>query len=401
MKFDLLIRNARVYPMTDGTLASIANGVIGVANGRVAYLGDAAHLGDSEAIRTIDASGMFALPGLCDPHTHLVYGGNRVDEFARKMAGESYQAIAASGGGIMSTVRATRAASDEELFATARIRALAMRRHGVTTVEIKSGYGLTVADELRILRVARRLDAEKVIHTRATLLGAHAVPEEMRNDRAAYVREVIDEMIPLAAKEGIADCADVYIDEGAFTLEEGRAVLTAAQKASLATRAHVGQFRDLDGPSLLAELGSLSADHLEQVSDEGLHALAAANVVAVLLPGAWRTLRQTPPDANRIRTSGVTMAIGTDCNPGTSPCTDLTLCAALAVRDAGLTLEEAILGVTLNSAKAAGARDAGSLHVGAVADIALYAGDDARALAYSLGDFAAEHVVLSGALVTS
>ncbi|MBK8169509.1 MAG: imidazolonepropionase [Sandaracinaceae bacterium] len=399
MKFDLLIRGARVYPCADGTLASIVDGAIGIASGRIVYLGATSELSAYECSREIDGRGMFALPGLCDPHTHLVYGGNRVDEFARKMAGESYQSIAAGGGGIMSTVRATRTASDDELFAAAKSRALAMRRHGVTTVEVKSGYGLTTEDELRILRVARRLDTESVVRTRTTLLGAHAVPDEHRNNRAGYLREIIDVMIPRAAAESLADSVDVYIDEGAFTLDEARSVLVAAQRAGLQARAHVGQFRDLGGALLLAELGALSADHLEQVDDAGLQALAEAKVVAVLLPGAWRTLRQTPPDAARLRAHGLTMAVGTDCNPGTSPCTDITLCASLAVRDARLTLDEAILGITQNAAKAAGAADAGSLRIGALADIALYDGDDARALGYVLGDVSAKHVVLGGAVV--
>lgn len=397
-EYDLAIVGGRVYACTDGTLSSIPRGVVATRGAEIAYVGTDAHFG-GRAKRTIDATGRFVLPGLCDPHTHLVFGGNRIDEFARKMAGESYQLIAQNGGGIMSTVRATRAASDDQLFDSAKVRALQMRAHGVTTIEIKSGYGLTIDHELRLLRVARRLGREGIVRTHATLLGAHTVPEERRGDRAGYLRDVIESMIPAAAAEKICDSVDVYIDEGAFTLEEGRQVLDAAARAGLSRRAHVGQFTDQGGAKLLAEIKALSADHLEHVSDEGLRAMHDAGVVAVLLPGAWRTLRQTPPNAGRMRGRGVRMAIGTDCNPGTSPCTDLTLCAALAVRDAGLTLDEAVLGITANAASALGSTSIGRLQVGSHADIAIYEGDDARMLGYALGGVRAEHVVLNGELV--
>lgn len=397
-EFDVAIVGGRIYPCADNTLSSIPNGVVAIKDGRVAYVGKGESFSGS-AKRTLNASGRFVLPGLCDPHTHLVYGGNRIDEFARKMAGESYQSIAQAGGGIMSTVRATRNATDESLFESAKARALQMRAHGVTTVEVKSGYGLSIDHELRLLRVARRLETEGVVRTHVTLLGAHTVPEERRNDRAGYLKDVVEAMIPRAASEKLCDGVDVYIDEGAFTLDEGRQVLEAAAKAGLTRRAHIGQFSDLGGAKMLAELGALSADHLEHVSDEGLRALHDGNVVATLLPGAWRTLRQTAPNAGRMRGRGVTMAIGTDCNPGTSPCTDLTLCAALAVRDAGLTLDEALLGITANAGRALGSSTLGRLTVGNPADIAIYAGDDARMLGYALGGVRAEHVLLSGELV--
>jgi imidazolonepropionase len=399
---DLVLRNARLVTCAagvgQGALGTIDRGAVAIAGDRIAWLG----LDDDrprDAAREIDLGGRMLLPGLVDPHTHLVFAGSRIDEFARKMAGEDYRAIAASGGGIASTVRATRVAPDELLYAAARGRALAMRACGTTTIEIKSGYGLTVEHELRLLEVGRRLHADGVAHTTTTLLGAHSIPKERADDRAGYVAEVAGVMIPRAADLGLADACDVYLDEGAFTLEEARLILWAACAANLRTKAHVGQFRDLGGAELVAELGDLSCDHLEAVSDRGLEAMAAADVTGVLLPGAWRTLRQTAPDAGRMRALGVRVAIGTDCNPGTSPTTDLPACAALAVRDAGVTVEDAVLGITRHAATALALGDVGSIHVGARADLVAYDQEDPRVLAYALSGIHARLVVLAGAIV--
>ncbi|HJL14553.1 MAG TPA: amidohydrolase family protein, partial [Sandaracinaceae bacterium LLY-WYZ-13_1] len=226
-----------------------------------------------------------------------------------------------------------------------------------------------------------------------------ALPPERRDDREGYVAEVAERMVPEAAERGLADACDVYLDDGAFTRDEAERILRAAVDAGLAVRAHVGQFADLGGAELVAELGALSADHLEEVSDAGLDAMAKAGVVAVLLPGAWRTLRQTAPDAARLRAHGVRIAVGTDCNPGTSPTVDLPLMAALAVRDAGLTLEEAVLAMTVEAARAAGFADAGCLAPGARADLAIYDEEDPRALAYGIGGPGARWVVLEGRVV--
>lgn len=387
-RFDLMIDHARVVtcdgPDTSPTerLGQLDGASVGVRAGRIAYVGPPVN---ADSARRIDARGRVVLPGLVDPHTHLVFAGSRVDEMARRMAGEDYRAIAAAGGGIKATVRATRAATDEALYATARARALSLRSRGVTSVEIKSGYGLTIEDELRQLAVARRLDAEGVIRVTTSLLGAHAVPPEYRHDRAGYVALVAERMIPEAAARGLADACDVYLDDGAFTAEEARTLFVAAHEAGLAVRGHVGQFADLGGAELVAEFGGLSADHLEHVSDAGLRAMAAADVTAVLLPGAWRTLRQTAPDAERMRGFGVRVAVGTDLNPGTSACPDLALAAALAVRDAGLTLEEALLSITVDAARAAGLSDAGRIAVGLPADLVIFDEEDPRALPYSLG----------------
>lgn len=398
-RLDLLVVNARVVTC-DGPpgdpLGIIERGTVGVRDGRIAHLGEAGGLG---AERVIDAGGRICLPGLVDPHTHLVFAGSRVDEFARRMAGEDYRSIAASGGGIKATVGASRAASDDDLFASASTRALGLRARGVTSAEIKSGYGLDTTHELRLLRVARRIAERGLLHVTTSLLGAHAVPEEHADSREAYVDEVIEEMVPKAASEGLADACDVYLDEGAFTRDEAARILGAAKAAGLEVRAHVGQFADLGGAELAAELGALSADHLEHVGDEGLRAMASAGVCAVLLPGAWRTLRQTPPDAARMRRFGVAVAVGTDCNPGTSPSVDLPLMAALAVRDAGLTPEEALLAITRVAAKAAGFPDAGRLRVGNRADLCLFDEDDPRVLAYGIGGLLARLVVLGGRVV--
>lgn len=398
----------------EARLGRIPKGAVAAHSGRIVWVGPERELGDSVVLgpdaARIDARGGTVLPGLVDCHTHLVFAGDRSTEFARKMAGESYQSIAASGGGIMSSVRATRAATEEALLALASERALRLRSHGVTTVECKSGYGLELEAELRCLRVGRRLGEigahpERegtppayggIVRTTTTFLGAHVVPAEHRSDRARYVDEICERMIPAVASEGLADACDVYLDEGAFDHDEARRILSTARHAGLALRLHAGQFRDLGGGELAAELGALSADHLEALTDTGLAAMSRAGVVGVLLPGAWRTLRQTPPDASRFRAAGLAMAIATDCNPGTSPTTDPWLCAALAVRDAGLTLEEALLGVTIEAARAAGLPDRGALRPGALADLAVFPHADARALPYWLGDVHASHVVLGG-----
>ncbi|MDH5492689.1 MAG: imidazolonepropionase, partial [Myxococcales bacterium] len=326
-RLDLLIRGAHLCTCAGPPgapaaerLDRIPDGAVGVRGGRIVYVGSSLEA-PGDAAEIVDAEGRALSPGLVDPHTHLVFAGSRVDEFARRMAGEDYRAIAAAGGGIVATVRATRAASDEELYAGAAARALAMRARGVTAVEIKSGYGLSLEHESRLLRVARRLDAEGLLRVRTSFLGAHAIPPERRGERARYLDELVQQMLPAIVEEGLADAIDVYCDEGAFTLEETRRLLEAGREAGLGLRAHLGQFADLGGPELLAELGALSADHLEEVSDAGLAAMARADVIAVLLPGAFCTLRQRPPSVSRMRAAGVRMAVGTDCNPGTSPST--------------------------------------------------------------------------------
>lgn len=387
---DLLISNARVVTCggdASDPLAIKDDASVAVRDGQIVWIGSS---GAHETVRAdehVDAKGRALLPGFIDPHTHLVFGGSRVDEFARKMAGEDYKKIAAEGGGIASTVRATRETDDDALTQGAASRLARMRRCGATTVEVKSGYGLATEHELRSLRIAKSVGTDPSMpETVTTFLGAHTVPSEFEGKRDSYLRLVIDTMLPRIAREQLASSVDVYIDENAFSLSEGRAVLTAAKASGLPIRAHIGQFTDLGGAELLAELGALSGDHLEELSDRGAQAMAEANVVGVLLPGAWRTLRQVPPDVPRMRAAGMTFAVGTDCNPGTSPCTDLPLCAALAVRDAGLSTEEAILGITRNAAQALGLSDRGTIEVGKRADLLLLETDEPRCIGYEIGN---------------
>ncbi len=397
---DLLISNARVVTCAgqgEDALAIQEDASVAIADGKVVWIGASRAHESVRADEHVDAGGRALLPGFVDPHTHLVYGGSRVDEFARKMAGEDYKKIAAEGGGIVSTVRATREASDDMLASSAAARLRRMLRCGVTTVEVKSGYGLSNDDEIRCLRVARTLGQDPALPaTIPTFLGAHAVPPEFEDKRESYLKLVIDTMLPHVAREQLAHSVDVYIDENAFSLSEGRDVLMAAQATGLAVRAHIGQFKDLGGAELLAELGALSGDHLEEISEQGARAMAKSGVIGVLLPGAWRTLRQAAPDVPRMRAAGMTFAVGTDCNPGTSPCTDLGLCAALAVRDAGLTIDEAILGITRNAAKALGLRDRGTIEVGKRADLTLLETDDPRCVGYELGNLPVAHVWREG-----
>lgn len=391
-------------PSAEERLGRIARGAVAARGDRIVWVGLESELHTAVVVRDdatrIEARDATVLPGLVDCHTHLVFAGDRTHELARKMAGESYQSIAAQGGGIMSSVRATRAASEETLLALASERARKLRSHGVTSVECKSGYGLELDAEARCLRVGRALGRSGIVRTTTTFLGAHVVPAEHRAERGRYLDELCDRMMPMVAREGLADACDVYLDEGAFDLDEARRVLTCARHAGLALRLHAGQFRDFGGGELAAELGALSADHLEVTSDAGLGAMSGAGVVGVLLPGAWRTLRQTPPDAARFRRAGLAMAVATDCNPGTSPTTDLWLCAALAVRDAGMTIEEALLAVTVNAARAAGLADRGQLRAGMLADLAVFPHADARALPYWMGDVHASHVVIGGRVAT-
>lgn len=397
MRAELLIRNAVVVTCAGQGLGVIRDGAVACAAGKVIWVGASNDASDDANIIE-DARGQLLMPGLIDPHTHLVFAGRRSDEFARKMAGEDYRSIAASGGGIMSTVRATRAASTQDLFIAASARVMAMMLHGVTRVEVKSGYGLSFEDELRCLEVVWRLLEFVGVAVSPTCLAAHVVPTEYADRRGEYVQMITERLLPEAARRGLATRCDVYVEPSAFSLDEARVIWSAAKSLGLSISGHIGQFTDVGAAEVLAELGGQSADHLEEVSDAGLAALARAGVVGVLLPGAWNTLRQRPPDVGRMRAAGLTLAVGTDCNPGTSPCTDLLLCAALAVRNAGLSVEEALLGITRHAAKALGldAGSEGTIAVGARANFALFGTDQPSALVYGLGDTVASRVWMGG-----
>lgn len=336
-------------------------------DGRVAWVG--ADRDAPLADEVVDGRGCLGLPGLIDCHTHAVWAGSRAQEFERRLAGASYSEILESGGGILSTVAATRAATEDQLAELCAERLADMRSRGVTTVEVKSGYGLEVGAEVRQLRAARRAGKIARVRVLTTFLGAHTIPQEHRSDRARYVAELIDVQLPEAVP--YADYIDAYVDRGAFTVKEGRKILAAGRAAGLGVRIHAEQVSHTGAAEMAAELGALSADHLERIDDAGIAAMAAAGTVAVLLPGAMLYLRDAPPPVRRLREAGVTMAVATDFNPGSSPVDNLWICATLATLSMGLTVEEALFGITGAAALALGRRDLGRLAPGCVGDMLL------------------------------
>ncbi len=390
MRFDRLWRGgvlATLSPALPG-LGLIPDAAIGVVDGRIAFAGPLAELpGDADAAEVIDLDGRLVTPGLIDCHTHLVFAGDRADEFEQRMAGASYEAIAAVGGGILSTVRATRAASEDALTASALERLDLMLRQGVTTVEAKSGYGLDLESELKMLRVARRLGRERPVEVVASLLGAHALPPEYQDDRAGYVSLVADRMIPAAATAGLADAVDAFCEAVAFTPEEVRTVFAAARSAGLPVRLHADQRTAGGGAQLAADVGALCADHLECTDAAGAAAMGRAGITAVLLPGAYYALRdQRRPPVELFRAHGVGMAVATDCNPGSSPLVSLLTAMNMAVVLFGLTVEEAVAGATLQAARALGRQGGiGSLEVGKHADLAIWNAARPVELVYWMG----------------
>ena len=390
MRFDRLWRDgvlATLSPARPG-LGLIPSGAIGSREGRIAFAGPLSDLpSDADAAEVIDLEGRLVTPGLIDCHTHLVFAGDRSDEFERRMAGVSYEAIAAAGGGILSTVRATRAASETELLAAAAKRLDRLIAEGVTTVEIKSGYGLDLDTELRMLRVARQLGREQPVDVVTSLLGAHALPPEYAGDRAGYVALVAEAMIPRAAEAGLVDMVDAFCEALAFTPDEVRAVFAAARAAGLPVRLHADQRTAGGGAALAAELGALCADHLEWTDADGAAAMARARTTAVLLPGAFYALRdQRHPPVELFRRHGVGMAVATDCNPGSSPLLSILTAMNMAVILFGLTVEEAIAGATLQAARALGRQDSiGTLEVGKRADLAIWNAERPVELVYWIG----------------
>lgn len=371
MRADLLVSHiARLYPMTSldaPDLGSLPDAAVAFQGDRVIYVGPSA--GAPDATRHLSGAGLIGMPGLVDCHTHTLWAGSRADDFARRLAGATYTEILEAGGGIRSTVRATRAATEDDLVARGRDRLRGMLRRGVTTVEIKSGYGLDPQTEARLLRAAHRCsDITRIV---PTFLGAHTIPTEHRADRARYVRQVITEQLPLCAP--LAECIDVYCDQGAFTLDEAEAILAAGAAAGLKIRAHAEQIAFTGIAAKAAQMGAVSVDHLERLDDDGVYALAAAKTVAVLLPGAQLYLADTPPPTPKLRAAGVPMAVATDLNPGTSPVHDLWTAATLACLLQGLTIEEALVGITRHAGQALGRPELGWLGPGSAADLALFA----------------------------
>ncbi|AIF48544.1 imidazolonepropionase [Dyella japonica] len=402
-RWDHLLTNATLATFTgDAPYGLIEHGAIAMHEGRIAWVGPQHALqGEANALASHveDLGGAVVTPGLVDCHTHLVFGGNRAHEFDMRLNGATYEEIARAGGGIVSTVKATRDASEDELFAQALPRAQALLADGVTTLEIKSGYGLDLETERRMLRVARRLGKALGITVRATFLGLHALPPEYRHDRDGYVALMCDEVLPALAGEGLVDAVDAFCENIGFTPEETRRVFDRATQLGLPVKLHAEQLSDLDGAALVARYRGLSADHLEYLSDSGIRAMAQAGTVAVLLPGAFYALRETKlPPMTSLREHGVAMAVATDCNPGTSPLLSLRLAAGMACTLFRLTPEEALRGITVNAARALGLSDRGTLEVGQRADLAVWNVKQPAELCYWIGgNHALRKTFLSGA----
>ncbi len=400
-RWDRLWTDVHLATMTDPSLGIVRNGAIAASDGRIAWVGPAAELSappDHLAAEVIPCEGAWLTPGLIDCHTHIVFGGDRTGDFRRRLHGESYEQIARAGGGIMSTVRATRAASNEELTASAATRARELSAWGVTTIEVKSGYGLDLDTELRMLEVAAGLTRHVPADILPTLLAAHTIPSEYAGRRNDYVHLVVNKVIPAALEQGHATAIDVFCEDIAFTPDESRAILEAGIAAGLHGRLHADQLTDQGGGALAAAVGARSADHLEHLSRDGVHAMAEADVCAVLLPGAAYTLGadRRPPVAT-LRRAGVTMALATDANPGSSPISNVGMILNLGCILFGLTPEEALFGFTAAAAKVLGLEgDRGTLEPGRRADLALWRVGDPAQLCYWMGASPLETLVKDG-----
>jgi imidazolonepropionase len=367
----------------------LKNAALAVKGERIAWIGPAAEARHRAAALDIpieDCEGQWMTPGLIDCHTHLVYGGDRVEEFEKRLCGVSYEDIARAGGGIQSTVNATRALSLASLADSAAVRARRLMSEGVTTIEVKSGYGLERATERRMLEAARALERELPMSIKTTYLGLHALPNEFR-ERRDFVTQASGSWLEELAAAGLVDAVDAFCENIAFSVAETEQFLRAARNLGLPAHLHAGQLSDMGAAELAAQYGALSADHLEYLSERGAHALGAAGTVAVLLPGAYFMLRQTtPPPVPLLREAGVPMAVASDCNPGTSPCTSLLLMLNMACTLFGLTPEESLCGVTRHAARALGLQDEiGTLAVGKRADFVLWAIGRPAELCYALG----------------
>ncbi|RHW17143.1 imidazolonepropionase [Sphingomonas gilva] len=381
---DRLWTNARLATMAGDGLGIVEDGVVACRDGRIAYAGARAER-PADAAEIVDCAGRWITPGLIDCHTHLIHAGDRAGEWAMRLEGASYEEIARAGGGILSTMRATRAASEAELVETALFRLDALLAEGVTTIEVKSGYGLTVEDELKMLRAARGLGETRAVRVSPTLLGAHALPPEYAGRADDYVDLVCDAMIPAAGN--LADAVDAFCEGIGFSPAQIDRVLAAAKATGMPVKLHAEQLSALGGASLAAGHGALSADHLEYAGEADVRAMSAAGTVAVLLPGAFYFMRETKlPPVELLRAHHVPIAIATDCNPGTSPTTSLLLMLNMAATLFRLTVSEALRGVTVNAARALGLADEiGTLEPGKACDLALWDIGDPAELVYRIG----------------
>ncbi|HEY9538259.1 MAG TPA: imidazolonepropionase [Kiloniellaceae bacterium] len=403
--WDDLWTGAHLATMAAGAApyGAIEQGALAVEDGRIAWVGAAAELpGAPEALarRVHDAGGAWITPGLVDCHTHLVYGGDRAREFELRLTGASYEQIARAGGGIRYTVEQTRKASEDALYAAALPRLRDLTAEGVTTVEIKSGYGLTLEDEMKMLRVARRLGESEPVTVKTTYLGAHALPPEFDRRPEDYIDSVVAQL-PQVAASGLADAVDAFCERIAFYPEQVARVFEAATLLGLPVKLHADQLSDSKGANLVARFGGLSADHLEYACEEGIRAMALKGAVAVLLPGAFYFLRETRlPPMEALRRHGVPIALATDCNPGSSPCTSLLLMLNMGCTLFRLTPEEALAGVTRNGARALGmAATHGTLEPGKAADFVLWDITHPAELAYRIGHNPCRAVVKDGEVV--
>ena len=406
MQWDTLWINLRLATMAEarpeayGMLGELeADGALAISRGQIAWLGTMEQLPEynEDDVTVCDGAGRWMTPGLIDCHTHLVYGGNRAEEFELRLTGVDYEEIARRGGGILSTVKATRAASEEELYQSAARRLQHFLDEGVTGIEIKSGYGLATDSELKMLRVARKLAEHFPVSISTTFLGAHTLPPEYV-DGDTYIDFLTDELLPLAVQENLADAVDIFCESIGFDLAQTEKMLKSAKAQSLPVKIHAEQLSNMGGAALAADLGALSADHLEYLDEAGIAAMKRAGTVAVLLPGAFYFLRETKlPPIEQLRASGVPIAIASDCNPGSSPAESLLLMLNMACTLFQMTPQEALLGVTRHAARALGWQESrGSLEVGKRADLVLWDIEHPAELAYHLGRNPCHQVLLAG-----
>jgi imidazolonepropionase len=381
MKVDKVWTDARLATMDGAGLGVVEHGTVAALDGRIVYAMPAL-----DAVERIACEGRWITPGLIDCHTHLVYAGSRAQEFEQRLAGATYEEVAKAGGGIVASVRATRAASEADLVAASLPRLDALLAEGVTTIEIKSGYGLSTESELRLLSAARRLAAHRRVEIVTTFLGAHALPAEANGDKDKYIRLVCEEMIPAVAEAKLADAVDGFCEGIAFSPEQIGRVFDAARQHGLPVKLHADQLFNLHGARLAADAGALSADHLEYTDEDGAIAMARAGTVAVLLPGAFYFIRETKtPPLEFFRRHGVTIALATDCNPGTSPLTSLLLAMNMAATLFQMTVEECLLGVTRHAAKALGRGNIGTLAPGQKCHLAIWNVERLAELVYRIG----------------
>jgi imidazolonepropionase len=378
---------ATLEPVPGNPLGIIENGAVAVQDGRILRVGKRTELAGFRAKEVVALGGAWVTPGLVDCHTHLIFGGTRADEHALRRAGASYEEIAKAGGGIVSTVKATKAATDDQLLASAELRLDALMKGGATTIEVKSGYALDVEGELRMLRCAAALGRSEKVRIVPTLLALHALPTEYKDRREDYVAMIADQLIPRAARERLATSVDAFCESIAFTPKEVERIFTAAQANGLPVRLHAEQLSNQNGAALAARYKALSADHLEHLDDAGAKAMAKAGTVAVLLPGAFYALQEEKrPPVEVLRKHKVPIAIATDCNPGTSPMLSPTLTMNMACTLFGLTPEEALAGMTVNAARALGlAHELGSIAPGKAADLCVWRVESLAELGYWVG----------------